>query len=186
MKTLSIIALLSFAAACQSTTEPVAEADHGPPPQTEALEPYTCGTVQRLHTLGGVFLASQPAPADFEQAHMGGVRTVLDIRYDSETPDFDERAFVEGLGMTYLHRPWNGPDELTDDVFDDLRGALRDVEKPVLFHCASANRVGAIWLAHRVLDGGLSVGDALSEAKTVGMRSPAYEQKALDYIQRRG
>ena len=185
MQTIQIIALLSLAAACQQT--PVKEqVHHDPPPTNEFFEPYQCGSVQRLHTLGGVFLASQPSAEDFAQAQLGGVRAVLDIRHDAETPDLNERAVVEGLGMTYLHRPWNGPDELTDAVFDDLRTILRDGEKPLLFHCGSANRVGAIWLAHRVLDGGLEVEAALAEAKTVGLKSPAYEQKALDYVRRQG
>jgi hypothetical protein len=45
--------------------------------------------------------------------------------------------------------------------------------------------VGAVWLAHRVLDGGLSYDDALKEAKTVGLKTPAFEEKVKDYIRRK-
>ena len=58
------------------------------------------------------------------------------------------------------------------------------VERPALVHCGSANRVGAVYLPWRVLDGGLSVEDALAEAKVVGLKTPMYETKALDYIKR--
>jgi uncharacterized protein (TIGR01244 family) len=152
---------------------------------TETLEPYTCGSIQRLHTYGGVFLASQPAPEDFAQAKAGGVRTVINLRRDDEQPGFDERAHVEGLGLAYAQVPFNSEAELTDAVFDRGRELLESAERPILLHCASANRVGALWLPWRVLDGGLSVEAALAEAKTVGLKSPAYEAKALDYIARK-
>lgn len=153
---------------------------------TEKLEPYECGTITRLHTYKGVFLASQPRPEDFEQAKMGGVKTVINMRHERENKEFNERELIASLGLAYLNPAWNGPDELTDGVLDDVRGLLKTAERPILLHCSSANRVGAVWLAYRVLDDGLSVDEALAESKIVGLKSPAYEQKVKDYIQRVG
>ncbi len=141
--------------------------------------------MQRLHTYQGIFLASQPSAADFEQAAQGGIRTVLNLRHGAEQPDFDEQAHVESLGLNYLHRPWNGPGEMTDGVVDELREVLNSAERPILFHCASSNRVGAVWLAYRALDGGLSIEAALAEARTAGLKSPAYEQRAIEYVRAR-
>lgn len=151
---------------------------------TETLEPYECGQITRLHTFQGVFLASQPAPEDFEQAKMGGVRTVINIRHPSEQGSFDEAAHVRGLGLNYENPAWNGPDELTDDIIEQQLELLRTAERPILFHCSSANRVGAIWLIYRALDGGLSNEQALAEAKVVGLTSPDYQRIALDYVNR--
>jgi uncharacterized protein (TIGR01244 family) len=151
---------------------------------TERLEPYECGTITRLHTYAGVFLASQPQPADFEQAKKGGVVTVINLRHDDEITAFDERQVVGDLGLAYLSLPWNGPEELTDEVFDRARELLNTAERPVLLHCSSANRVGAVWIPWRILDEGLSWDDALAEAKVVGLESPAYEAKAKDYVER--
>lgn len=151
----------------------------------EKLEPYECGDVKRLHTYRGVFLASQPSPDDFEQAKLGGIKTVIDQRHASERKDFDERAVVTGLGLEYRRLAWNGVDELTDAMLDRTREALRTAPRPLLIHCSSANRTGATWLAYRVLDDGLSVEAALAEAKTVGLRSPDYERVVRDYIARR-
>jgi protein tyrosine phosphatase (PTP) superfamily phosphohydrolase (DUF442 family) len=61
---------------------------------------------------------------------------------------------------------------------------LKTVERPLLFHCASANRVGALWLPYRVLDNGITYDAALAEAKQVGLRAPGMETKAKDYIER--
>jgi uncharacterized protein (TIGR01244 family) len=152
----------------------------------EHLEPYTCGSIERLHTVGGVFLASQPGAKDFEQAASSGIKTVLDLRKPGELTTFDERATVEGLGMAYVNVPFSRPEELTDDVLDRAREVLSDPErKPILVHCASANRVGAVWLAHRVLDDGLAYEAALAEAKRVGLKAPPLEQRAKEYIDAR-
>ncbi len=150
---------------------------------TQGLEPYQCGSIQRLHTMQGVFLASQPSAEDLAQAKMGGVRTVINMRHDKELK-FDERNVVEGLELGYQNPAWNGPDELTDEIFAQYRTLLDQAERPILLHCGSGNRVGAVWLPWRVLNGGATVEEALAEAKTIGMRSPDYERLALDYIRR--
>ena len=149
------------------------------------LEPYSCGSIQRLHTYQGIFLASQPQQADLERAAQGGIKTVINLRLPDEVKDFDEEQVVTDLDMTYHNPGFDGPAMLTDAIFDRVRGHLNDAaQKPMLIHCSSANRVGAIWLAHRVLDSGLTMDQALAEAKTVGLKLPAYEEKAKNYIKR--
>ena len=193
---LAILGALLFAA-CEESSPPGTGASTArqPPatPQaptehtaitTEKLEPYECGTITRLHTLGGVFLASQPQPEDFAQARKGGVKTVINLRHASEMEDFDEKQVVEAEGLSYVNIPFDGPDELTEEIFDEAREQLNAAQRPILLHCASANRVGAVWLPYRVLDGGLTWDEALAEAKTVGLKSPDYEAKARDYIER--
>ncbi len=179
--TAALGALLSFVVgACSGT------AQHKPP-VSEKLEPYQCGTIERLHTLGGVFLASQPKPEDFQKAKDNGVKTVVDLRKKDEDRQFDEEKTLKELGIEYRNVPFASPAELTDEVFDTVRKLLSDSSKrPLLLHCASANRVGAVWLAHRVLDGGLDYEAAAVEARTVGLKAPTLEEKAKDYIQRHG
>jgi hypothetical protein len=49
-------------------------------------------------------------------------------------------------------------------------------------HCGSANRVGAVWLAKRVLQDGWTIEKATEEAKLIGLRSEPLEKFALSYI----
>lgn len=149
---------------------------------TDKLEPYQCGTVARLHTYKGVFLASQPAAADFEQAKDGGIKTVINLRQPAEIKDFDEAKVVGDLGLTYHNPGFSNAEELTDEKFDEVRKLLRESQRPILLHCASANRVGAVWAAYRVLDEGATYEQALEEAKIVGLKSPDLEAKAKAYI----
>ena len=146
------------------------------------LEPAKCGAVKQLHVLDDIFLAGQPTAEDFQEFKKRGVKSVLNLRTKEEM-DFDEAKTLKSLGLEYHHVPIAGPDSLTDENFDKLRKLLNEKQqRPMLLHCASANRVGAMWLAHRVLDGGLTYDAALAEAKTVGLKSPPMEAKAKDYI----
>ena len=146
------------------------------------LEPAKCGAVKQLHVLDDIFLAGQPSVADFAEFKKRGVKSVLNVRTKEEL-DFDEAKTLKDLGLSYHHIPIAGPNALTDENFDKIRKLLNTKEeRPLLFHCASANRVGAVWLAHRVLDGGLTYDAALIEAKAVGLSAPALEAKAKDYI----
>lgn len=148
------------------------------------LEEREIGTIPNLHGYGDILLAGQPSADDLELARRRGVRTVVNIRHPSETEGFDEEQFVTMMGLEYVAFPWAGPDQLTDDVFDRARELFETAEKPMMLHCGSANRVGAVWIPWRVLDGGLTYEQALAEAKTIGLRTEAYETKAADYIER--
>jgi len=153
------------------------------PEEPAVLMPAECGTTPNVHAFGDIWLAGQPSAADFALAEEQGVKTVITLRKDGEL-EWNEVQVVSELGMTYVGLPWNGPDELDDEVFARSRHLLSKAERPILLHCGSANRVGALWLPWRVLDGGLGVEEALAEARTIGMRTPAYEELALDYIER--
>ncbi len=188
MRTVVVSALLVLLSACANTpTEQSADHEpHAPPPRTEKLEPYTCGAVQRLHTLDGVFLGSQPSAADLEQAKAGGITTLVDLRRPEEDRGFDEPAKAAEIGLAYVNLGYQAPDSLTDGLLDEARGLLRDrARRPIFLHCSSGNRVGAVWLAHRVLDAGLPWETALDEAKLVGLKLPAYEQRVRAYVDAR-
>ncbi|CAG0987383.1 atypical dual specificity phosphatase [Phycisphaerales bacterium] len=174
-RALLFLVLAGTIAACASTPSPK-------PATAARLEPAQCGSISRLHSYNGILLASQPSAADFDFARKDGVKAVLNFRLDSELKDFEEAKVVEGLGMKYISIPWHGEEQLTDAVFDKGRQALSTAPRPLLVHCASANRVGAIWFAWRAIDGGVPVEQALDEAKTIGMKTPGFETRGRAYI----
>ncbi len=155
-----------------------------PRKDTSALTPCSCFQANGIHEFNGVFLAGQPTPAGFAEAQKAGVRTVVNLRAANEL-DWDEKATVVDLGMQYVHVPIASVDALTDDVFAQMRELLKDkTKRPMLVHCFSAGRVGAAWLAHRVLDDGLTVEAAVAEAKTIGLKKEDFIAKATDYVKR--
>jgi len=150
-----------------------------------AMLPYQCGSVQLMYAVEDVFLCSQPAPGDLVRARDAGVRTVLNVRDESELP-WDERDLVEQLGMQYFNIPYTTPATLTDEVFDAFRRVATGTEhRPLLVHCRSATRLGPLWMAHRVLDAGVATQQAAAEAAALGMPAPALAQLAQAYVHRR-
>ncbi len=149
------------------------------PPQ---LEPLELGSIERLHGFGSISLAGQPGPEDLAAAAEAGLRTVIDLRGPAEDRGYDEGALAAELGLIYVELPFGGADTLTPEVFETGLAQLDGAQRPVLMHCGSANRVGALWLAWRALDGGLDIEEAAAEARTVGLRSPEMEQLARDYV----
>lgn len=184
VRTVSVVLGLVMAVACASCGS--AETDHGESAviAAETVQTHELGAIGNLHAFGGILTAGQPSADDFEEARKAGVATVVNMRHEREMKGFDEAALMADLGITYVAMPWNGADELTDEIFDRSREILNTAEQPLMVHCGSANRVGAVWIPWRVLDGGISFEEALAEAKTIGLRTPAYAPKARDYIER--
>ncbi len=136
-----------------------------------------------VHMCGDLLLAGQPAPEDLALLKERGVKTIISVRHADEI-DWDEASAAAKYDMTFIHVPFQGDAELTDDVFDKVLSALRTRENgPTVFHCGSANRVGAIWYVHRVLDEGVDADIAEQEAKQVGLRNPDYLKKAQAYVE---
>jgi uncharacterized protein (TIGR01244 family) len=180
------VLLLAADAGSPSTRDaPPTTAPATRPSAADALTPAVCGKIARVHALGDVYLAGQPTPEDLAEAKKIGITTVINLRPDAEIKDFSEREAVEAAGLAYVHIPFAGADDVTDAVFDRARQQLKAAQRPILLHCASANRVGAVWLPYRVLDAGLTWDAALAEAKTIGLRTAALEAKAKDYVERR-
>jgi uncharacterized protein (TIGR01244 family) len=113
-----------------------------------------------------------------------GFKAVINLRQATEKgANIDEnRARAEALGLKYIHIPFNGaaPENKT---FDDFLAAVSDkANQPVYVHCGSANRVGAVWLAKRVLQDGWTVEKATEEARLIGLSAAPLEKFALQYI----
>ena len=188
MKTLPLLITTSAGLALLVSCSPTDSSTDAGNTESQAvvIQATELGSIEKIHQVGDIFLGGQPGADDFAKAKASGIKTIINLRHDDEVPDLNEKEAAESAGLTYVNLPWNGPEELTDEVFDKSRELLKSSEKPVLLHCKSANRVGAVWLPYRVLDGGLTVEDALTEAKTVGLKKAEYEAKAKDYIQRKG
>ena len=140
------------------------------------------GSIKAVHVLADTYLAGQPSPEDLPILKKRGIKTVITLRKTKEV-HWDEAAGVKEQGMKYVQVPFQGVDELTPQVFDKVLKVLRDKKRgPTLFHCGSANRVGAIWYAYRVLDCKVPPEVAFEEAKTVGLRTPGYAKKAQVYV----
>ena len=132
----------------------------------------------------GIATAGQPTAAQIAEVAQAGVRTVLDLRAAGEPRGFDETAAVTAAGMEYVVIPIT-PATLDDAAFDRFLAVMRDpAQRPVLVHCATANRVGGLLLPYFVIDEQMTEPAALQLAQEVGLRSAEYAQMAIDYARR--
>lgn len=99
----------------------------------------------------GVWGGGQPTREQLQAAAAAGVKSVVNLRPLTEEGAWDERAYVEELGMRYVHIPVAGPAEITEENADLLAAVIDDAQaRPVLIHCASGKRAGALFaLAQR-------------------------------------
>jgi len=109
-----------------------------------------------------------------------GIRQVIDLSLDSETPDFDEAAAMRAAGIGYHNLPIRGAGDLTRARVVQFDRLLRDAgDEPTLVHCASGNRVGAMIALRAALIGGQSTEAALAEGRRWGLKGlePAVRER---------
>ncbi len=125
-----------------------------------------------------LYSAGQPSAAQLQQAADAGVTTVIDLRQPDEDRGFDETAAAERLGLRYVRIPVAGAAGLTDANAYALRTALAQSSGPVLVHCASGNRAGALLALVQARDGA-PVDQALQLGRDAGMTSLEAPTRAL-------
>jgi uncharacterized protein (TIGR01244 family) len=122
------------------------------------------GKVVELGTVSpvdGITSAGQPNEAALEVFADAGYATVIDMRSEGEDRGFDEAKVVEELGLHYVTLPIDSNEAISFENARKLDELLNKYPGPVLVHCASGNRVGAL-LALRASLGGADDDSALA------------------------
>jgi uncharacterized protein (TIGR01244 family) len=130
----------------------------------------------------GVTSAGQPDEAALEVFADAGYATVIDLRGEAEDRGFDEAAVVEEMGLHYVALPIENGDAVSFENARKLDELLQEYPGPVLVHCGSGNRVGAL-LALRASLGGADDESALAlgrEGGLTGLESVVQERLAED------
>jgi len=160
MYALLLLALLSADPASDAMQAPVSATPAG---QHDPL-------VRFARPAAGILAGGRIAAADLPALRAAGVVRVVDLSRDEETPDFDEAAAVRAAGLEYANLPIAGPQDLdraTVQAFD----ALLAEGGPVLVHCASGNRVGALAALRAAWLHGAGEEAAIAEGRRWGLTS---------------
>ena len=97
-----------------------------------------------VNAVDGVSTAGQPDEEGFRVFAEMGYAAVIDLRTAGEDRGLDEPAVVDALGMDYINLPI-GRGGITFANARALEDAIASYDAPVLVHCGSANRVGALF-----------------------------------------
>jgi uncharacterized protein (TIGR01244 family) len=119
----------------------------------------------------GVVSAGRLKPEDIAQLKRAGIEHVIDLTPDDETPDFDEANAVRSAGIGYSNLPVHGAADLTRENVITFDRMMQNSNRPVLVHCASGNRVGAMAALRAAWVEGKSEEDAIAIGKAWGLKS---------------
>jgi uncharacterized protein (TIGR01244 family) len=143
--------------------------------QTDA--PDASGLPNATVVRPGLVGAGRPSAEAVATLKQRGFRTVIDLRTPGEPGFADEKAAVEAQGLRYLSVPVVGS-AFSGAQVDAVQAALEQAKDgPVLLHCATANRVGAVWTVLQARQG-MPVDEALKEGARVGLTNPALAEAA--------
>lgn len=113
------------------------------------------------------YVSGQPTQQQVAILADAGINHVISLRTEGEL-DWNESELVESAGMEFHSIPI-GRDGLTSANAQSLESLLASLDgQPVLVHCGSGNRVGAL-KAITAHDGGANVDDALAEGQRWGL-----------------
>ena len=104
---------------------------------------HTC-TWPEFFPRAGLLCAGQPDAAAWVDYAKAGYRTVISLRSASELVGRDEASEVRAAGMEFKQLPVDGLADMDFGHADALGEMLSTLESPVLVHCGSGNRVGAL------------------------------------------
>ncbi len=157
-------------AGCQhADTHAPHQAEPAPPPPAEAQVDWNDLLPNPRQPKDGVLSGGQPTAGQLAQAAEAGFRTVINLRMPGERGADDEEAQVAQLGMEYVHMPINGAEGITEENARELSRLLETSEQPVLLHCGSGNRVGALLALSAYHVEGASAEEALQYGLKSGM-----------------
>jgi uncharacterized protein (TIGR01244 family) len=133
----------------------------------DAVEPARIPAYQLVRP--DLATGGQPAPEALAQLAALGFRTVVNLRTEKEGAE-EERGVVEAQGLGYVNVPVT-PETFSLADVQAVEKVLGDPSSgPVLLHCASSNRVGAVWAAIQARKG-KSLERALADGRAAGLRS---------------
>jgi len=150
---------------------------------------------QLLDALAGVPNAAEPLPnlvtgGQPNASHIlalqsAGAQVIVDIRDSMEPRPFDEESVVADSGMEYINIRVTY-DTLDDPTLERVLSVVRaNAHRPMLFHCASGNRVAGAMIAYLMIDNGMPEEQAVEAAMRMGLRGADVMEWGLDYARRK-
>ena len=127
----------------------------------------------------------QVTPEELQQAAQAGFKSVLNLRSpEEESFVSDEQQQAEKTGLKYVNVPVK-PDGMSDELADQVLQEIDQLPKPVLIHCKSGMRSGAMTLMYVDTQQGMTADEAMQKGKQMGFdcdSSPQMKQFFEHYI----
>lgn len=112
--------------------------------------------------------AGQPSREQLDRLAGEGYVAIIDLRGEGESRGYDEPAAAAEAGLEYTPLPIASADDINVDNARRLGQLLDRYDGPVVVHCGSGNRVGAL-VALLEADRGADDAEAIEAGRTAGL-----------------
>jgi len=143
--------------------------------QPPELDNDIIGQAQIMNLLApeeNILSSGQPTAEQFQVLADAGIKHIINLRAPEEM-EFDEGALVQSLGMEYHSIPVAVSAGITRENAQALFNLMDELQgQPVVIHCASGQRVGALIAISAQQNQGLDADAAMDEGSRWGLSSP--------------
>jgi uncharacterized protein (TIGR01244 family) len=136
-----------------------------------------------VRPVDGISAAGQPDYVALAVFADRGYVAVIDLRAEHEPRGLDEKTAVEDLGMDFVLMPIVDTAAINFENARRLDELLKQYDEPVLIHCGSSNRVGALLALRASLNGADDEG-ALQTGRDGGLTG--LERRVVEVLEERG
>ena len=142
--------------------------------QAAARNPSTDQALPNFHRVSAaLYRSGQPNQQGIAQLPAKGIKTILKLNAD----DPDKSNWASAAGVALVPRLMDNRRSPSYAQVDAALAVINDpARQPVLVHChLGHDRTGTVVAAYRVTVEGMSVGDAVAEAKALGYSAPGFD-----------
>jgi uncharacterized protein (TIGR01244 family) len=122
-------------------------------------------------------IAGQITIQQLPQISRDGFKSILNLRSPDELSFLtNEQAYCKSLGLVYVNIPVLAT-TIEQAVNVELTEKLQAMPKPILVHCDTGERSAAVAFVHIAIRQGMSISEALRQAKQIGLFEIESSQK---------
>ena len=123
--------------------------------------------VINLYQAGDFYISGQPSDSVYVALKKSGRGLVINVRTPQEMEalkkeGFDEHAFLDSLGISYINIPVGGGAGFTKEAIKKINEAIQNHHGKVMIHCRTANRATMSWVAWLINYRDMLVNDAFA------------------------
>jgi protein tyrosine/serine phosphatase len=130
-----------------------------------------------------LYRGGQPSQTDYKALANFGIKTVIDLRNDSETYS---RSAAEAAGLKYFNIPLNGVSAPSDEQVAQFLKIVNDpASGKVYFHCkAGIHRAGTMGAVYRINHDGWDYDKAFAEMKNYQFSAGLFHGGLQSFVKR--
>lgn len=117
-----------------------------------------------------IITGGQPTPEDLQRLREAGLSNVINMRMPYEQTEFDDAEAAQAAGLNYVAMPIGGEPAISVEAARELDSWLEKLSGNTLVHCATSNRVGALFAIRAAVLQGKPLAEALAEGQRAGLK----------------